>query len=277
MALSVHDKSISATLNGVGQVLALDVSDAASAVIEMATTALSGHSVVFEVSNDAGEGPIKGAWDGATGTWRQIMAQRSNAASTFEATATSLAATPVYAWNVSVGGWRFLRVRVTAHTSGSANWTLTATDAVSAFAPPIPPSSVAINAGSALIGDMAGGTRTTAGGLATVARLVSSAATTNATVAKSSAGRVYALRAYNTTTSIIYLKLYNKATTPTVGTDVPVVTLALKPQDQFALDFGLIGQSFASGISYSITANPADNDNTAIAAGAVVGLNIWYA
>jgi len=56
-----------------------------------------------------------------------------------------------------------------------------------------------------------------------VARLLSSAATTNATNVKTTYGNLYSLQLQNTSASARYLKLYNKATAPTVGTDISTV------------------------------------------------------
>lgn len=116
-----------------------------------------------------------------------------------------------------------------------------------------------------------------AGGFALATRLLSAAATTNGTLVKSSAGRVYKVQGYNASTSVRYLKLYNKASAPTVGTDTPVITLALQPSHGFVLDFGNIGYSFAAGIGYGLTGSFADNDTTALTAGDIVGMNVFYA
>lgn len=52
-------------------------------------------------------------------------------------------------------------------------------------------------------------------------RLLASAATTNATSVKTSVGRLAQIRGYNAGAAGRYLKLYNKASAPTVGTDTP--------------------------------------------------------
>lgn len=116
-----------------------------------------------------------------------------------------------------------------------------------------------------------------AGGFASVNRLLSSAATTNATSAKGSAGRVYKIRGNSARASVCYLKLYNKASAPTVGTDIPILTLAIKASDVFDIDFGSIGYYFSTGIAYAITGAAADADTTAIASGDILGLNMIYA
>ena len=111
------------------------------------------------------------------------------------------------------------------------------------------------------------------GGGGATARLVSAAASTNSTLVKSSAGRITAIQGYNAAATLRYLKLYNKATAPTVGTDVPVKTLPLPPQAAFAYD---AGHYFATGIGFGLTTGVADNDTGALTAGDVLALNIDY-
>jgi hypothetical protein len=114
-------------------------------------------------------------------------------------------------------------------------------------------------------------------GPALTARLLSSANTTNGTNVKASAGKVYGIQGYNAVAAVTYLKLYNKATTPTVGTDTPVKTFALPPSSAFALDWAR-GYEFTTGIGFGLTATGggADNSTTAVASGDVLGLNIDY-
>ena len=107
-------------------------------------------------------------------------------------------------------------------------------------------------------------------------RLVQSLASTNALLVKAGATRVARVVGYNAKATVVFLKLYNKASAPTVGTDVPVLTFALKPQFNFDISAEALGFNFATGCSYCITAGAADTDTTAIAAGDVLGLNIIY-
>jgi hypothetical protein len=112
----------------------------------------------------------------------------------------------------------------------------------------------------------------TSGGLS-ISSLVS-AASTNATVAKASAGQLYGYSVFNAGDEPVYLKLYNQATTPTVGTDTPVVRL-LVPAGSGAnlhLDKGV---AFATGIAFALTAGLADADATAVAAAEVL-VNLFY-
>jgi len=108
-------------------------------------------------------------------------------------------------------------------------------------------------------------------------RIPSAAASTNATLAKNSAGEVHMITATNTTAALKYLKLYNKATAPTVGTDTPVLTIALPVSNAaYVLPIPNGGQYFSTGIAYALTGAAADADATALAAGDVVGVNIVY-
>ena len=110
-------------------------------------------------------------------------------------------------------------------------------------------------------------TPTTNGGLS-FSRLIS-AATTNATLIKSTAGNLYGIWVSNTSASTRYLKLYNMTTAPTVGTSVPVMTIALPSGFGGDLNVGTHGISFTTGISMAITAGYADADTAAIVAGEV--------
>lgn len=118
--------------------------------------------------------------------------------------------------------------------------------------------------------------KTDANGLS-IARLISAAGTTNATVVKASAGRMYKIRGYNAAAAVRYIKLYDKATAPTVGTDTPVATITLKASDAFDIDLMPYGQSFTAGISYATTTGSADADTAALTAADIVGMCVWYA
>ena len=102
-------------ITAVNGVLARDVSAYGNVVISMATTALAGHSAAFEASNNS--------TNGTDGTWYQLSAVRSNSA-IVEVSTGVLAATPAYAWELSVNAWRWVRVKATAHTSGTAAYTI---------------------------------------------------------------------------------------------------------------------------------------------------------
>lgn len=110
----------------------------------------------------------------------------------------------------------------------------------------------------------------------TASRILSAAASTNATLAKSTPGRVFKISGHNAAAAVRYLKFYNKATAPTVGTDTPVLTFALAASTRFEIDLGIHGFSFATGIGYGLTTGSADADTGALTAADVLGLNIIF-
>lgn len=104
----------------------------------------------------------------------------------------------------------------------------------------------------------------------TPARLIS-AASTNATSVKASAGELGLIYAVNLNAAVRYLKLYNKASAPTVGTDTPVATLPI-PASTTGAGFSLPipeGLAFSTGIAYAVTTGYADADTGAVAAGEI--------
>lgn len=102
-----------------------------------------------------------------------------------------------------------------------------------------------------------------------------SAATTNANVVKGSAGGLYGWYIYNANAAVRYLKLYDKASAPVVGTDTPDMTIPIPPgaAANVAFPFGI---SFANGIGLAITTGVADSDVAAVAANEIV-VNLIYA
>jgi hypothetical protein len=103
-----------------------------------------------------------------------------------------------------------------------------------------------------------------------------SAATTNATVINGSVSQLYTMMATNTNAAVRYLKVYDKATAPTVGTDVPKQTIALPPNGANPPQIGTaVGLSFAAGIGFALTTGVADTDTAAVAANEIV-VNYCY-
>jgi hypothetical protein len=114
----------------------------------------------------------------------------------------------------------------------------------------------------------------TAGGLSMSS--VIGAATTNATVVKASAGQVYEIVVTNINAAVVYLKLYNKATTPDEN-DTPVWRMAIPGNTAGA---GLAktfpnGLAFGTGISYRVVGGVADNSTTAVSANEQL-INVGY-
>jgi hypothetical protein len=103
---------------------------------------------------------------------------------------------------------------------------------------------------------------------------VNAAASTNATSLKTSAGNIGEIDVFNSAAYTVFLKLYNKASAPTVGTDVPVWTIPVAAGGGFSKSF-LRGKSFATGIAYAITKLQADSDTTVVVAGDLTGSVDW--
>lgn len=112
----------------------------------------------------------------------------------------------------------------------------------------------------------------TANGLS-VSRLIS-AATTNETEAKATAGQLYGVTAHNINAAVRYLKIYdNTAAGTVIGTTTPKMTLPIPGNAAgagFMLDTGGMGIAFGTGITYGLTTGVADSDTAAVAANEIV-------
>lgn len=204
----------------------------------------AGVNCAFEASLDS--------TDGANGTWFSVLAVRSNG-NTLEASTGVIAAAPAYAWEVSVNGYVWFRVRATAWTSGTCQWLLQPAPYATEPAPAIQNHGIT---GSVTVQPVAASPYS-----------LTSAASTNAAVIKSSTGTLGELTVSNPTATAAYVKLYDKATAPTVGTDVPKVTIPVPAGQLVALQFGIFGKRFGSGIAIAITGAAAATDTAASVAG----------
>jgi len=244
---------VSGNITASAQTVFCDVSRASNVMISMVATTLVGHNSTFEGSIDS--------TNGTDGNWFGIQVIRSNA-NTIELTTGVLAATPAYAWEASVNGLSFIRVRATAHTSGTATWKF---QRGSYATEPIP--AAQISGTQPVSGTV---TATVTGGttlpVTPTTTFTNSAASTNATVTKASAGTVWSILASNINAATRYLKLYNKAAAPTVGTDIPVIVIPIPAGQTVNFHGGSNGIRFATGIGWALTTGAADNDTGAVSA-----------
>jgi len=104
-----------------------------------------------------------------------------------------------------------------------------------------------------------------------------SAASTNATVLKSAPASIGLITVFHISGGGVdnkFVKIYNKATTPTAS-DTPILTLVVHNNQTTAI-VPSIPLFLSEGLSYRMTANYADSDNTAVAAGELA-INLAYA
>ena len=114
----------------------------------------------------------------------------------------------------------------------------------------------------------------TSGG--TSACYITSAATTNATNCKASAGQLYGYEAVNTTATLYYLRLYNLASAPTCSSatgfirTIPIPASTTGAGIQRSID---IGEAYGTGIGFCLTGGGSSTDNTSAATGVYLTLN----
>ncbi len=243
-------------VNTVNAVMTVDVRRASNMVLHVkntGTVAMAAGQFAFEASLDS--------TNGTDGTWFSIQAIRSNA-NTIETKTGTLAigigAGLGYSWEASVNAYQFARVRCTTAVTASASATWIAQRG-SYATEPIPGAQA--SATQAVSGSV------TSTPVAASMMSVVTAATTNATSVKTTAASLYELTIANTTATPVYVKLYNKTSAPTVGTDVPVVTLPVAANTTVMYEFGVVGKRFAAGLAYAVTGAAAATDTTATVAG----------
>lgn len=105
-----------------------------------------------------------------------------------------------------------------------------------------------------------------------------SAASTNSTLVLGKSALLNSLVVVNTTTTLYYLKLYNKATAPTCGTDTPAWTIPV-PFGASSSGGGVtvpMGQGliFSSGLGFCLTGAIADSDTTVAATGVAINFGV---
>lgn len=154
----------------------------------------------------------------------------------------------------ALNGFQYFRVRFTSYTSGTAS--------INAYfnRDPVPTATLPGSPTNTVIGSA------TSSGVTLYT--VNSAATTNAAVIKSTAANLYGISAMNTSATTKYVRFYSKATTPTVGTDVPIMVVAVPATSSKEIDY-TPALRIATGLGVAITGGAAATDATAVSAGDV--------
>lgn len=165
------------------------------------------------------------------------------------------AANTSIAFDCGLEGVNWVRVRVTTAQTANGMTIVTA------------PGGLAFSPFVATLNQPAG-----AGGWTTHKLL--SAATTNATALKTTPGQVGGWYIFNANAATRYVKLYNKASSPTVGTDTPVWVIAVPAGGAANMEW-TNGLAFPIGIAYATTTGIADADTAAVAANDLA-INLAY-
>lgn len=137
-------------------------------------------------------------------------------------------------------------------------------------------------AGSAAIGKLAANAGVNIGSVGLVAashegvetKLVISAASTNSTLVKASAGKVFGWHIFNKEAVPVYVKLYNAATAPTVGTTAQLMVVPIPAGAAANVEF-TNGIAFSTGIGLGITKGAANANTEAVAAEGVIANLLW--
>ena len=105
---------VSKDITASGQTFAFSTDNVSNIVLQAVVfPAVAGHAATFEASLNS--------TDGVDGNWITIQAVRTNA-NTVELATGTLSTTPAYGWELSVNAYKWVRVRCTAHTSGTMRW-----------------------------------------------------------------------------------------------------------------------------------------------------------
>jgi hypothetical protein len=140
------------------------------------------------------------------------------------------------------------------------------------------PLPVALGAGGGLKTEVfdSAGVEVNWSGITTVFRLLSAAgASQDSNNVKNGAGRIYQICGRNNRASSVFLKLYNKATAPSVGSDTPVATIECVASQPFVYDYP-IGLAFSIGIGFGLVTAGADASSASVTAADITALNILY-
>lgn len=248
----------------------------ATVAAQLAADVSRASNVVFHVKNTSGTNMTAGTWvfegsidstNGTDGTWFAIQAIRSNA-NTIETTSGTLTLNAglglAYSWEASVNAYQWFRVRCTVAATASTTpvWSIRRG---SYATEPIPGSQV--SGTQPVSGSLTSAGTTTATPANPTTWTQTTTSGTNGAAGKASAGNLYEITVSNTSGATVYFKVYNKASAPTVGTDVPILTIPVAAGVTTFVNFPPIGKRFSTGISFATTGGLAATDTTAVAAG----------
>lgn len=256
-ATAANTPGTAVTTSTTAQIVAA-VSTAGNVTFHLVSSAFVG-TLTFEGSVDAGL------------NYAPIMAIREDGTGAETSTALSIASAFIRLYTAALPGVAYFRVRCSAFTSGTIAVILAPGPTLIEPTPSLGAGTqtignVGLTSGSNQVGSVTIGNGTT---LSTLGG--TSSASTNATSVKATPGTLFELTVSNPTATVAYFKLYNKASAPTVGTDVPIATYRIAATasagDTITLDFGANGKRFTTGIAYSLSGAAVATDTTSSVAG----------
>lgn len=228
----------------------VDVSAWASGAIQIiAGAGITAGAIIFEQTNDSS------STTGIPLEAKELGVINANPV----IAAVTIAASTRRSWAIAVT-CRYIRVRISTAFSGGTVQAIAQMSSVP-FALPV------MNVQQATAASLAVAATSTPANA--TGHFLSSAASTNATSVKTSAGSIYGLQLTNLSASVAFVKLYRKSSAPVVGTDVPDFVIRIGANSHISVDCGQLGIRMTSGIAYAITGGSADTDTTAVAAGDV--------
>ena len=253
--------SISGSLIASTQTLPANVTDASNIILHVKNTgsaAMAAGAFVFEGSVDS--------TDGTDGTWFTVQAARSdsNTIETGRATSSlSAGAAQSYAWELSVNAIRWFRIRcsTTLTTNAIATWTIVRGSYATEPIPALQAHAVT-GLGTFLVAPTGG----------TKYALIGTASTNGNLITSGGSKNLFVIAIFNPTGATVYVKIYDKSTAPTVGTDVPWFTLEVPAGKHIIEDFGTMGLRNAAGFGIAITAGALATDTVAVGAGVQVAM-----
>lgn len=243
------------TLGAVGNSAVINVQGDNSAVLHVlgGTVNATGATLVFEASVDSN--------DGIDGSWFGVYAARTNSSTVETGTGALSLNTGVgngYGWRFNVNNVKFLRARTTAITTGNVVAILVSDSPAFEPAPAVPTHAVNQSGNWTM--------QTNAGSPFNVV----STASTNLSAPITAATNLFELTVSNPTATAAFIKIYNKASAPTLASDIPVLTISAPAGSFNQISFGTTGKRLTSGLAIAITGAAAATDATASVAGVVV-------
>lgn len=232
-----YTPEVTANITANGQILSLDATETNTCLLTIRGT--YSLTLTFEASRDGTN-------------WFPIQMARVDG-STVVTTHSTANQTVGYEVNCHI--FSYIRARCSAYTSGTAILTMTGSPIVVEPAPTI--SGVISGTVTANQGTLATGT----------ALSIVTTASTNLSAPKTSAGNLFEITASNPTATPAYVKLYNKASNPTLATDVPVMTIPVPANSVVQYELGSQGKRFATGIAVAVTGAIGATDATNAVAG----------